>query len=219
MDGFWKGVLDTLTALGTVGVVVVALWGDYFKSKLFPPKLELKVLNATRGQRTKETLRIRALPQFAGQPVTREEDAVYFYLTVSNPQRWNAASEVQVYLLQIEEPGPDGELIPKWSSELPLQWHLHEINPLPRRVGKSADAVLLSVVKEKWLRLHPLVIPNNLTVMYREQCHIVATFQAKSHEADSNTVRVQIDWNGGWHDGDEEMQAHLRIKEVSTVRQ
>jgi len=80
MNGFWKGVLHTLTALGTVGAVVVALWGDYFKSKLFPPKLELKVLNATRGQRTKETLRVRALPEFAGQPVTREEDAVYFYL-------------------------------------------------------------------------------------------------------------------------------------------
>jgi len=34
----------------------------------------------------------------------------------------------------------------------------------------------------------------------------------KSSQSDSEIIRVQIDWDGGWHHGDKEMQKLFKVK-------
>ncbi len=84
--------------------------------------------------------------------------------------------------------------------------------PTLRTIGPDAYADLCSVVKGKWLQLHPLVAPNNFQVVRREPLTFVVTVQARSNETDSAPLRLQISWDGGWHDGAQEMRRHLSME-------
>jgi hypothetical protein len=204
---WWNWGVQAVVAIATTAAVLVALFGDWLKAKCFSPRLVLKLSNRRQGVATKATLT-------APDGAARSEDARYFYLTVSNSGRWPVANDVRVCLMKIEERGPDGKLQTTWAAELPVLWDIQEVNPLQRKIGPSADAALLAIIKGKWLQLFPVVQLNNLKSVFRDECHFVATFQARATEADSNFLRVQVDWDGRWQDGAEEMQKHLVIKVI-----
>jgi hypothetical protein len=153
------------------------------------------------------------------QPPTgpaRTEDARFYHLRVSNPSGWPKATEVQVFLVRIEEPGPDGQLQLKWASEIPVKWKYQEIQPLSRTVGPYADADLCSVIRGKWVQLHPLILPNNLAdfAIRRVPFSMVLSFQVRSAEASSPIQKIQLSWSGQWHDGENEMANHLVIRQL-----
>lgn len=194
-------------AFGTIATVIVALFGQAFRTKFFPPRLTLQLL-AAEGEKAK--VRLAWLEQ--GVPKERWEDARYYHLQVSNKRRWSPASNVQVFLMRVEEPGPDGDLQLRWTGDIPMRWRHQEVFPPTRPIGPSADSDLCSVVKGKWLELLPLVAPFNLEIKRREKCLVVLSLQARGNEADSPILRVQISWDGGWEDGAQEMKRHLVVK-------
>jgi len=146
----------------------------------------------------------------------RSEEARYYHIRVSNERRWSPANDVQVFLIRLEEPGPDEALQVMWVGEVPMQWRHQEVSPLTRTIGHDADCDLCSVGKGKWLSLMPLIIPLNLNARRQERCRMVASFLARSTQVDSPILRIEIAWDGDWEDGDIEMQRHLKIRPLGT---
>jgi len=204
---WWNWAINLSVAIGTLAAVFVALFGDWIKAKLFRPKLSLSLVS--RGGELKTAVLL------SPNGATREEKARFYHLRVTNLVRWPTATQVQVHLMRLEEPGPDGELTLKWAGDVPLRWKFQEIHPISRTVGPSADCDLCSVIKGKWLELHPLIVPNNLPARRREKTDLVVSVQARSNEGESDIRRFRISWDGQWEDGESEMIHHLVAKEFT----
>jgi hypothetical protein len=119
-----------------------------------------------------------------------------------------------VFLLRIEEEGPDGKLQPTWSGDVPIRWRHQEIFPLERTVGAPADCDLCSVVKyeiDRRLYIHPLIVPLNLRVERTGRQKFEMIVQARANEGVSPITRVQISWDGDWADGEVEMGKHFKV--------
>ncbi len=206
-------VLDELgvnlaIAIGTLAAVIVALFGERIRAKLFTPRLELTFDNP-RGDATPVTL-------VAPSGESRQESARYYRLRVSNHKRWPKATQVRVQLTRLEEAGPDGQLFLKWAGEVPLEWTHQQIVPLERTIGPSATCDLRSIVRGKWLNLHPIIMPGNLADLAprRSAADITVSVRVTSSEVDSPMNRYRISWDGNWHDGEAEMAQHLILKAV-----
>jgi len=204
---WWNWWVNAGVAFATLAAVLVALFGQAFRAKFFPPILTMRLLSAD-GEKTIA----RLAWQEDGQINERMEDCRYYHLRVSNARRWSPANQVQVVLLQVEEPGPNGDLRIMWTGAVPLGWRHQQLFPSARTIGAPADVDLCSVVKGKWIQIHPLVTPFNLEVQKHQACAFVLHVQAQGSEADSPVNRVKIAWDGKWHDGAREMQGHLAIE-------
>lgn len=204
---WWNWWVQLAVAVGTFAAVFVALFGDWVKSKFFRPNLLLSLVSP------KGSLTTATLQSPSGE--TRSEQARYYHVRVANQKNWPTATQLQIYLTRLEEFGPDGEPIIKWSGDIPLRWKFQEIHPLVRTIGPAADCDLCSVVKGKWIELHPLVVPNNLQAHRAGKADFVVSLQARSNEGESKIHRFRISWDGQWHDGENEMANHLVVKEVS----
>ena len=207
---WWSWWVAAAAAFGTIATVIVALFGQAFRTKFFPPRLALRLV-MPEGEKAKVRLEWYE-HDVPGVAQSRWEDARYYHLRVSNERRWSPANNVQVFLMRMEEPGPDGDLQLKWTGEVPMRWRHQEVFPPTRPIGPSADCDLCSVVKDKWLELLPLVAPYNLDIKRREECLVVLSLQARGNEADSPILRVRVSWDGGWEDGAQEMKRHLVVK-------
>jgi hypothetical protein len=204
---WWNWWVSAAVAFGTVAAALVALFGQAFRSKFFPPRLSLSLVKPE-GERT--PVKLSWLEN--GEARSRLEEARYYHLRVSNDRRWSPANQVQVFLLRTEELGPDGELRTTWVGDVPMRWRSQETFPIARTIGPSADADLCCVVKGKWLELLPLVTPYSLAAKRNEATSIVLSLQVRANEADSGILRVQASWDGRWEDGAQEMMRHLVVK-------
>jgi hypothetical protein len=104
------------------------------------------------------------------------DDTRYYYILVSNSRRWSPAENTQVFLRRIEEPGPSGDLVVKWTGEIPIRRRNQEFVPLLRTIGPD-DCDFCRVEKKGALVLTPLVPANNLPTRWTGRCDFVATLQ------------------------------------------
>lgn len=208
---FWLNWgVQVAVAVATFAAVLVALFGQAFRAKFFPPKLTVRLADP-QGEKTK----VRLTWVENGAQKERSEDARYYHLAVRNDRRWSPANQVQVVLLSVEEPGADGRFVAIWTGDIPLGWRHQQVLSGARTVGPTGHVDLCSVVKTKWLQLHPLVAPFNLEVIRRNSANLILRVQARSNEADSEVLSVRVSWDGQWHDGATEMQRHLVIRVVT----
>ena len=202
---WWNWLVNLCVAIGTIGAVLVALFGQAFREKFFPPRLSL-CLSDSGGTPTPERM-----------PNGQSVQARYYHLRVSNSRRWSPASEVQILLLQVEEPGPNGNLQVTWRGDIPLAWRHQQLFPLARTMGRDADADLCSVRQGGPLKLHLLIEPLNLEVVRNQASTLVLSLQARGSQADSPVLRIRVAWDGGWHDGTTEMRGHLTVEPLQGV--
>jgi hypothetical protein len=200
---FWmKWAVEALTAIGTIGAVLVALFGGKLR-----PKLEMGLIGPE-GEPARVML---SWVDEGGAVQQRVEDARYYRLRVSNRRPWRKATGVQVVLLGIEEDTPDGEWRPSWAGSVPIVW-MHERSV--RTIGATpAQADLVTVVKNKWLALHPQIKPLNFPPDYRTAVRLRLSLKAEAEEYETAVMRVLVSWDGMWHDGAQEMRNHLRISQ------
>jgi hypothetical protein len=195
--------VNTLVALGTIGSVVIALFGSRLRAKWWPPVFNVEVLVPP-----DPTIPITITATGAQVDVGR-----YYHLTVKNARMWSIADNVTLNLVRIEEAGPDGEPQIKWAGNVPVRCRNQEFYPLQQKIGSPIDYDLCSVTKTKpTLSLMPVIPANNLPPRRTERCEFVASFQVKSSQCESDLIRVRISWNGKWDDGDAEMGDNLKIK-------
>jgi hypothetical protein len=202
---FWMNWwIQLAVGIGTIGAVLVALFAQGFRAKFFPPQLSLNI-HDPEGER--EIARLVSQEH----PEGRAENARYYRLRVTNRRRWSPANQVQVVLLKVEMPGADMRFSATWVGDLPLAWTHQELFPTLRTIGPDAHVDLCSVIKDKWLSLHPLIVPHNFTVLYRQPVRLILSVQVKSNECDSSILRLLVAWDGQWHDGATEMRRHLTV--------
>ena len=209
---------DVATAIGTVGAVVVALFGN-FLPRLFPPKLSIAVVNP-RGVRQQVWL---GNIQSGGFVIntTHTSDARFYQLTVKNSRRWVRAHNVRAVLQKIEQRTTVG-WVEVWSGGgIPLVWQHESALGTLRTLGPAQLADLFHVLKDqnaqgtKALVLTPIFGPYGVELARTVACELRVTVQAESDEADSAPLVVTINWDGQWEDGAMEMENHLRLEQAT----
>lgn len=205
---------DVLTAFGTVGAVVVALFG-YFIPKFFPPRLVIRIANVEGSPQ-----KVQLINQTGAIPVqARDAQARYYHIEVSNARRWAKAHNVNVLLSEIEEETTAG-WTKVWSGGgIPLIWqHEHTMGGNPS-IGRSRFADLFHVVQDvdparvKWLELTPKFAPYGVEMRRSNVCKLRLTVQAAADEGDSSALCLILAWDGQWMDGSREMAQHVRVTE------
>ncbi|MBN1617836.1 hypothetical protein JW887_00640 [Candidatus Dojkabacteria bacterium] len=209
---WWNFGASLLTALATLAVVIVALFKDEIRNYLFPVLLKINLKNDT-GELTKVDFN---QPDASIGGVTHQSiDARYYHLIVRNESNQRTANQTQVFLKKVDELGPGGKFVSMWEGEVPMEWEHQSIYPLARNIGQPISCDLCSVLKPGVLRLHPIIMPNNLKATYNTETVIRLIFQAKCDEGVSKMFKIQIAWDGKWNDGDIEMKKHLIIEELT----
>jgi hypothetical protein len=84
-----------------------------------------------------------------------------------------------------------------------------------RTIGPPADCDVCGVIKGEGFELRTLITLFALEAKRSDACHLIVTLQARGREADSNVVRMKIDWDGKWADGAEEMTQHMKVRVIS----
>lgn len=215
---FWlQWGVNALIATATLGAVLAALFGDWFRARWFPPRLALS-MPMPEGVRTPVGLSWR---DDQGVEHTDTRDGRYYHVEVRNTARGAEATQVQVCIVRLEEPRADGQFEITWTGELPLRWMHQQIHPVVRVVGRTAIADLCSVVRDKWVELHPMIGAMNFNARRRKehpaaQRDFIVSLEALSAEGSSPPLRLRITWDGEWADGDTEMRRHLVINDVTS---
>ncbi|SRR5579883_43757 len=200
-------VVNALVAAGTIGAVIVALFGEVFRAKCFPPVFEFRVLKPA-GE----------MCPITDRNGTHVADGRYYHFEVRNTRAWVRATHSQLRLIRIERPGPDGQPQIVWDGDIPVRRRHQEFYPTEAVIGSPVHYDLCAIVKGKEedaapaLSLMPIIKPNNLPAEWRGDTHFIAAFQLKCAQRDSEVVRIQFDWDGSWQEGDAEIQKHFRLK-------
>jgi hypothetical protein len=83
----WNLLIQLLTAIGTIAVAIIAIWGDWIKIILTPPKLKIVPLN-TRGELTNFSNGTRV---------------IFYHFKVVNSRPWTIAKNCKVLLKAISK--------------------------------------------------------------------------------------------------------------------
>lgn len=199
-------IATVITGIG----VLAALFRETLQRLFYPPKLLMRIASKA-GEAAVTGLASPAPDLISGY---REVASRYYHVRVSNPRRSYTIRSVEVALLHVEKARPDGTFQTIWEGDVPLQWR-HMDPHAPRAIGTPYDADLCSVVRGKWLELHPTVTPLSLVTRYRESVRLRVTVQARGEECDSPSLQVEIAWDGQWPDDTEEMRKHLVVRELN----
>jgi hypothetical protein len=193
----WSLVIQALGAVGAIAVVVVAIWGGYFRQRLAGPRLRLR-LRSSEGE----------LTNFSdGTP------ARYYHLLAQNTRSWAPTQNVIVFLINLERPGPDGS----WQSAMatgpiPLNWQFGKFAPGLPTLGPDRVCDIGRVTRGQGFEVLTPFRPNNFDGTLRGAGKLRLHFQVVGENALSSTLAVEIAWDGQWNDGAQEMARHLVIR-------
>lgn len=212
----WAGV----TAISTVALAALALFGDSIKRAIYSPKLELKLVSD------------------AGEliNVTRADtgDVLYqsrfFHAHVTNTARDFPFNFVSVSLLQVLVKRPGGQWRRTWQGRIPMQWQ-HEtpvvvqpqqgvvvLRPYEEKtVGPTREIDLFNITEQGMFGINPVIRPNNLKLTYNKEEHggpleIALDIQARGDQGDSEIMRVEVTWDWTWREGAAEIREHIDVK-------
>lgn len=198
-----------LTAIGTVVVAVLAIWGDWFRARFAPAKLVIEPHNLQGDLTTFSN------PPGITLPGSRR---VYFYhLKVVNHRRWVNPRNCRVLLKAISKRGPDGEYHPLAMS-VPLQfvWSPSEVTP-PVITIEDEHVFDFGSISEVGTKFVPSLYStsNNFLGFVEKNESIRYSLQIVSDGFISDGYQVfEVSWDGNWDGDKEKMQQHLRIKEI-----
>jgi len=196
--------IDTLalifTAIGTVAVAILAIWGDWFRARFAGPKLEL-ALRDPRGE-----LNMR-------NDGKRE---TYYHIEVVNRRRWSPARQVRVMLTEVEKKIADGSFVRDPLIRLQLTWAYSAVSGemLPTIVANQTCDLGCLTENADHFRLTTYVRPNNFPGLISAGQTMRATVIAVADNVQSSPLRLEISWDGKWSTDLNEMQRHLVVKEI-----
>lgn len=193
---WWNWWVQVAVAVGTIGAVVVAVFGKPIRSRWFPPRIQMKLRSAV-GEKTPRI--IERLP--SGE--CRFENARFWHVRISNSRGdWSPAKDVEVILVGIED-GAD-RLV--WEGEVPMRWRNREHVPGTRRIGPEGDCDLCYIGEESGLSLLVRFALTSLnttaenginTQGIKGRCTMVLRLQARcSNQVRPATFRFRLTWNG-----------------------
>ena len=194
--------VQIFVALGTILVAVLAIWGDLIRYKLAGPKLRIALLDAT-------------------GTVTFRNDGKkgrYYKLLVLNDRKWSPARNVRVVLKSIFKPAADGTLTPQpLSGPLQLTWQW--IVPQYPTLGAGEEiCTFANLVQGEQLVLSPYApVPNNFVGFLKANERMLIEVAVVSDTAESESLFLDLSWNGQWSEDTTAMLNNVVIKETKRV--
>lgn len=188
------------TAIGTVAVAIMAIWGNWVRARLAGPQITLALRDA-RGD---------VNPRNDG---TRE---IYYHVVVRNRRRWSPAEAVRVLVVGLAKRRPDGSYFAE-PLVVPLQltWAFPTFHELFPTIADS-DTCDFGAVDERSgrFRLSTYITPNNFRGYITAGEAMRVTLVASAHNGNSEPLVLEVSWDGRWSAELDEMQRHLVIKPV-----
>jgi hypothetical protein len=185
----WYIFVHSIAAAGTVGTVLVALFGTWIKAKCWPPKLDVTLPDPS-GERT-------SIKRKDPDGTVREDITRWYHVRVENQRRLSPATNLSLHLVAIEEPGLDNTLEKTWQGNVEIPWRHRSYYPDAQRiVGKSIDYDLCTLGRAG-VMIYPIAAPSSFKRLWGEKCRLFARLEIHSSEIDV-PIRVQISWDGIW---------------------
>lgn len=203
-----------LTAIGTILVAILAIWGDWAKARIAGPRLTL-VPHNLQGEATR--LRRRG-PLANGGHAPQEIPAVYFHLRVVNRRRWAPAHKVKVLLVGILRRGQDGEFRrDPINVHQQLTWAPAELSEIMPTI--TSDRILdLGFLTQEGFTVTTYVTPNNFrgTVRANEAIRIELQVEADDYHSDRR-YSYEIGWDGTWTADATQLAQHISVRELDGI--
>jgi hypothetical protein len=197
----WNLFIQLLTAIGTIAVAVIAIWGDWIKTKLTPPRLKIIALN-TRGELTKFSNGTRV---------------IFYHLKVINSRPWTIANNCKVLLKAVSKELPSGQFQNQPLNTNPsFIWTPAEITPQAIYLAKE-QAFDFGFLQENGQEFRPVlnIIPNNFQGFVKANQKIRFSLQPYADNYISEKYQVfEVAWNGNWSDNMDTMAQNLTIREI-----
>ncbi len=198
----WYLIFTALTAIGTIAVAVLAIWGDWFRSVFAPPHVEI-VSHNLRGSVT----------HFTNGP-----DVIYYYLKARNTRRWAVARNCRIILTEVYRRGPDQQFHP---SLLPVPpqfvWAPAEATPIVIELAGEQVIDFGRIVNNVPQRFEPVLYwnPNNFPGYVGANQAVRYQLQAISGGlALGPPSTYEVAWNGQWSTNLDIMGQNLTITKV-----
>jgi len=190
------------TAIGTVAVAILAIWGDSVRAWVAGPRIEVSLRDA-RGD-----LNVRA----------DGKKTIYYHVSVRNRRTWSPAKAVRVLVEAVAKRRPDGTFFPEpVIASLQLTWAFPGFHELFPTITTAIETCDFGYVLEDSGRfeLSTYVIPNNFGGYIARGEAMRVRLIASAHNGHSKPLLLEVSWDGEWSTDLQEMQRHLVIKEVA----
>ncbi len=198
----WNLFIQFITAIGTIAVAIIAIWGDWVKAKLIPPLLKINLLN-TRGELTKYS--------GSGTPV------IFYHLKVINSRPWSIAKNCRVLLKEIRIELPNGQFKSLALNSNPsFKWTPAESTPQAINLVKE-HAFDFGSLAQGSTTFNPEIniIPNNFQGYLSAGQKVRYSLQPTADNYLSENYQVfEVAWNGHWSNDLDVMSRNLIITEV-----
>lgn len=197
-----------VTAVSSLLLAAVAIFGDSIRRKLYRPNLVLK-LHSDIGSRINLTSR-------TGGQILMESR--WFHIEVTNTARSFPFHDVKVNLIEICGPSQDGQFQSLWTGSVPTQWQHEPVSEKPfssKTVGPACMADVCYIKENGDFGLNLVRTPNNVReclekrILFADRLKVKLVFQAVSHEGDSSPLAISINWNKVWHSADSEFRNEI----------
>lgn len=203
--------IQTAVAIGTLGAVAAAIWGDWLRDHLAAPILKIELTDP-----------IGSLLPIASPPglvMTQSRTAFWVHGRVVNKRRWVTPKNCRVLLRTLQLRGVDGKFAPVLLS-VPLRfvWSPSEIT------GPTVD-VPIDHYFDFGRIIHPpfpgpdcVFVPVLYSVSNNFQGIVRAggclrfglQVQADNYSRDDLTV-IEVEWNGNWSEDPDQMRQNLKV--------
>jgi hypothetical protein len=194
-----KETAAVFTAVGTVAVAVLAIWGDWVRDRFAGPKLVLSLRNSR------------------GDVNTRNDgkSTIYYHLDVTNARAWSPAKEVRVLVTAIAKRRPDDSYFPEpIVAPLQLTWAFPTFHVLFPTIGPPDTCDFGFLLEGGKFSLSTYVTPNNFSGYVAKGEAIRVQVMASAHNGQSKPITIEVSWDGFWSTNLDEIQRHLVLKQL-----
>ena len=194
----WGLVIQGLSAVGTIAVAIIAVWGEWIKSAVVPPKLKIEIHN-TKGQ-----------PGVTGREGI---ETYYYHLKVINTRRWAPSHNSRVVLTEYYKLLPDG----KWQQfvmtvEPVFKWAPSDQTKMFETVHSQFVFDFVKLTRGK--NFEPCLNRtfNDFNGNVTPNGAIRYGLRVISDEFEQRKAQIfQVTWNGGWPG---EVESSVKIEEI-----
>lgn len=200
----WDILVQIITAIITLSVGIIAIWGDLIRSKFSPLKLKIVPQNIS-GE----------LTTWNNGPNTGK--VYYYHLKVVNNSNWQLAKHCRVLLTGMYKNDPNGSFVyTEFNALHPFEWTPAEDG---REYVDITDAHVFDFGKiyenVNFFKVATKRYPNNFkgNLMPNETIRYCLKIDAIGFRQIKDQI-FEVSWNGQWSDDEEIMKHNVVIKEV-----
>lgn len=204
----WNTAFQGLAALGTIAVAILAIWGDWVRARLVPPKLALKPHNI-RGTVTKFT---------SPHPDLNDKRVIFYHLKVVNLRPWAPARNCRVLLRAMFKRASNQEFV-RLPMAVPAQFVWAPAELTPPSIPLSREQILdFGILLEGSDHFVPKLYSYANDFQGRVHKDEVIRYSLEITADGYSTPQYQefeVAWDGIWSDNLDKMERSLIIREVT----